>query len=357
MNTLFPSRRSSDLINPGEVEICNGVDENCDGLIDEGLTFDIYYADTDADTYGDAFNTTTTCDGAPFGYVSDNTDCDDTQSTVFPGGIEICDGLDNNCDGNFDEGTVSASITPAGTVQICRGTSTTLTANAGVGYTYQWFKNGNIIIGAVSSSFIATKAANYQVQVNSPEGCFALSSPTTVSVLASPNANISAPNGTSLCTSVKLKASYDATYTWQWRNAGVPIPGATSYLYFPTTAGSYTCTVTGATGCSRTSAAIVVTACKEGELTETTITETFDMFPNPTESEFVIELSLNTTAETGTVQLFNIMGEAVYTNSVAVNNGNISESIELNDSVPAGMYIVKVTVEGSEHTKQLILQK
>jgi len=344
-------------INPGASEICNAIDEDCDGIADDGLTFTTYFADTDADTYGDAFNTTTTCDGLPSGYVTDNTDCDDTQNTVYPGAVEICDGLDNNCDGNFDEGTVTASITPAGSVQTCKGVPTTLTANTGLGYTYQWFKNGNIIVGATASTYGANKPGNYQVQVNSPEGCFALSTPTVVSVLANPNANASAPNGTSLCTTVKLKVSYDATYTWQWKKDGTPIPGANNYLYFPTTAGSYTCLVTAATGCSRESNAIVVTACKEGETVEPIAEETFDMFPNPTESEFVIELSIITNATSADVQLFNIMGEVVYNNNVSVNNGNISESITLNDAVPAGMYIVKVTVDGKEFTKQLILQK
>jgi hypothetical protein len=44
-----------------------------------------YYADTDGDTYGDAFNLTVSCTGAPAGYVSDDTDCDDTNDTIYPG--------------------------------------------------------------------------------------------------------------------------------------------------------------------------------------------------------------------------------------------------------------------------------
>ena len=57
------------------------------------------------------------------------------------------------------------------------------------------------------------------------------------------------------------------------------------------------------------------------------------------------------------MQLLNIMGEIVYNNSVSVNNGSIIESIQLNDNVPSGMYIVKVVVDGTEYTKQLVLQK
>jgi len=66
-------------------------------MIDEnGLN--TYYEDTDNDGFGDAGSTTMACT-APSGYVSDNTDCDDTDDTVFPGATELCDGQDNDCNG------------------------------------------------------------------------------------------------------------------------------------------------------------------------------------------------------------------------------------------------------------------
>jgi subtilisin-like proprotein convertase family protein len=344
-------------INPGATEICNGIDDDCDGSIDEGLTFTTYYADVDGDTYGDAFNTTTTCDGMPTGYVANNTDCDDTQNTVYPGATEICDGLDNDCDGEFDEGTVTATVTPSGTITICKGVPTPLNANTGVGYTYQWFKNGNVIIGATGATYFATKPGNYQVQVNTPEGCFALSTPTLVQVNPQPNANISAPNGTSLCVTVKLKASYDATYTWQWYKDGSPIGGATSYLYIATTPGSYECVITNAYGCTRTTAALTVTACREGETVESVAVETFELYPNPTESIFTLDMELNTTEQEASVYIVNLIGEQVYAGTVGVDHGTVNTTITLDDEIAAGMYVVKVIVAEKEYTKQLIIQK
>ncbi|MBI4848652.1 MAG: M6 family metalloprotease domain-containing protein [Nitrospirae bacterium] len=70
-------------IHPGVTEICDGLDNNCDGNIDEGFGL----VDVDSDGY-------TTCAG----------DCDDNDPAVNPGAWEICDGKDNNCDGNVDEG-------------------------------------------------------------------------------------------------------------------------------------------------------------------------------------------------------------------------------------------------------------
>ena len=57
------------------------------------------------------------CD-LPFGYVSDSTDCDDTDTYIYPGAIEYCDGVDNNCDGVTDENTsIDASLFYADTDQ------------------------------------------------------------------------------------------------------------------------------------------------------------------------------------------------------------------------------------------------
>ena len=344
-------------VNPAATEICNTIDDDCDGTPDDGLLFTTYYADTDTDTYGDAFNTTSTCDVMPSGYVTDNTDCDDSQSTVYPGGTEICDGLDNDCDGDYDEGTVIATVTPAGAVTVCKNPGINLSSNTGIGYTYQWFKNGSPISGATSPIYHANKPGNYQVQVNIPEGCFALSVPTSISLNPSPNANIYAPYGTSLCAPIKLKVSYDATYTYQWKESGVPIVGEISWQYLPTTAGVYTCTITNAFGCSRTAIPVTVTACREEEIISTVFDISIELYPNPAENEFTLELVTNATDKFSSIQLFNIVGEEVYRQVAAVTNGKIQESILLDDAIPSGLYIVKIKLEEMEFTEQLVIQK
>jgi len=87
---------------PGNMESCDGLDNNCNNLVDEWVKA-TFYVDVDGDGWGDDLVTTEACD-PPEGYVAKPGDCDDNDGNTFPGAAEICDGADNNCNGLFDEG-------------------------------------------------------------------------------------------------------------------------------------------------------------------------------------------------------------------------------------------------------------
>ena len=97
---------------PGATEICDGDDEDCDGVVDEADASDAttWYADADGDGFGEASSATVAC-YAPTGHVATSSDCDDADATISPAASELCDGVDNDCDGTVDEASAADAAT------------------------------------------------------------------------------------------------------------------------------------------------------------------------------------------------------------------------------------------------------
>ena len=93
---------SSSSVSPGASETCDGVDSNCSGDESDALDISTWYADMDADGYGDFASTMDSCT-QPSGFLADASDCDDAAIDVNPGAVESCDGTDNNCSGDEDD--------------------------------------------------------------------------------------------------------------------------------------------------------------------------------------------------------------------------------------------------------------
>lgn len=99
---------SNNQIYPGATEVCNGFDDDCDGLTDENIGA-IWYADADADGYGNASVIVQSCT-QPSAYVVNADDCDDNNSAIYPNALEIINGLDDDCDGLVDDSTDVSSV-------------------------------------------------------------------------------------------------------------------------------------------------------------------------------------------------------------------------------------------------------
>ncbi|MFH1469319.1 MAG: MopE-related protein [Pseudomonadota bacterium] len=98
-------------IHPGAEEVWDGVDNDCDGAIDEdgGAPTYTWHHDGDGDGFGDPRDTLEETD-QPYGYVSNGTDCDDADPEVHPGADEVCDQVDDDCDGDVDEDDVCRNL-------------------------------------------------------------------------------------------------------------------------------------------------------------------------------------------------------------------------------------------------------
>ncbi len=94
-------------IHPNAIEVCDYVDNDCDGEIDEGFNDSCeritFYRDYDGDGYGD-IGVSIEEYQQPSGYVPDSRDCNDADPEIHPGATEICNGIDDNCNKDIDEG-------------------------------------------------------------------------------------------------------------------------------------------------------------------------------------------------------------------------------------------------------------
>ena len=95
-------------INPDATEVCNGLDDNCDQVVDPANTSGctVYYSDADSDGYGVSNLLQCACSPSGTFTATQGGDCKDSDAGINPGQTEICNSLDDNCNGQTDEGLI-----------------------------------------------------------------------------------------------------------------------------------------------------------------------------------------------------------------------------------------------------------
>ncbi|MBX7108742.1 MAG: hypothetical protein K1X61_08865 [Chitinophagales bacterium] len=321
----------------------------------------VFYADNDGDGFGDLM-TDTLAMFAPDGYVADHSDCNDQNANVNPLAADVCNLLDDNCNGQADENSFVAALSPAGTVEVCKGTDVTLFADTTAGLLYQWVRDGVLILNATGNSYTTSQQGSYQVKEINGFNCYSIAPPTTINTLSKPDAIITPAGSLDICTSgsVLLQANAGANLSYQWKKDGSKVNGATAQNYSATMAGVYKVVVTKKNGCKKTSpAATVIKTCRFITPGQVKPDEMLTVYPNPSDGDFMISVPFsqcNIPATIGgmvaSIRLMNSLGQTVYEEIIAPVNEVLTTSIPA-EALPNGSYVLQVLINGKNNTEQL----
>ncbi len=147
----------------------------------------------------------------------------------------------------------TVSITAGGTTTFCNGNNVSLSSSTLPGATYTWYNGATPITGATSSSYNATAAGSYSVQLSNV-GCNINSNSISVTVNPLPNVTVSTMGATTFCQGNTVQFSVPLGNSYQWQLNGNPISGATANFYIASASGNYNVVVTNtSTSCTNTS--------------------------------------------------------------------------------------------------------
>lgn len=165
-------------------EVCNGADDDCDGLVDDGLTESITIAADNVTTFckGGKVALTATHSGTSLQWQKDNVNIAGATGNVYTATAKgtytcITTGLCGMATSNSIEVIVNkkpkAEITAGGPTTFCEGGSVVLSANSGGGLSYQWYKGSTLLAGETSINYTATIAGNFKCRVTKiSTGCY-----------------------------------------------------------------------------------------------------------------------------------------------------------------------------------------
>lgn len=235
--------------------------------------------------------------------VSNAPNCNDTASVLV----------------DIDSSFTKTSINPTN-INICDGVNIKLfsTSSLGVGYKYQWLKDGALLADTNNSIVVNLKGV-YELKVTNPLGCVVTSNSSTVNTFSP----IPQPVISQLGTILSVAPIY-ATYQW-YRNGKV-IVGASSSAFTMSFDGDYSVAVTDVNGCENGSDIFKVQNLSINELSTE---KPYGIFPNPS-SDFIIVNA----QKSYLIKLCDLLG-----NSILESNSNVKMDIS---NLAAGVYCVQI---------------
>lgn len=283
-------------------------------------TSKVFYRDKDGDGYGNVSKKTIACT-APKGYVADSTDCNDNNASVHPGATEICDGIDNNCDGQIDEGCPGLPFLTINNVKVYESEGeATLTVRLS--------KKSNLPVSVFYFTYDGT----------------ATGFPWASTIDYKAKAGIlTIPTGSQTGT-IEIKIIND----------GIPEPDEYFYVYIP---GAFNATIADPQGRvtikDGTESSLQTPIAKESLQTKELPLAKLSVsaYPNPSNSSFTIVLQspVNTIA---TLRVIDAVGRVIETRAGLARNS----IIQIGDNYQPGLYYAEVVQEKQRVVVKLIKQ-
>lgn len=241
---------------------------------------------------------------------------------------------------------LTAQISPSGSFAICTGKAVRLSANEGLGYRYQWQRNGTAIVGATTLVLTPTEPGTYSVIIRS-NSCTAVSKPTQLlsalqqPVISTTDGTLISPKG-----SIRLTTITGEGMTYRWFLNDKAIATATGARLTASLPGKYTVEITQ-NGCSIMSPPLILTNVPYPTNTPATVPEilivkeNLSLFPNPAVHTLTVayasDNTYDLTAHIVTLDGVKLAGKLLYDNgSVFLNQFDVSE-------LPPGKYFIQVS--------------
>ena len=240
-----------------------------------------------------------------------------------------------------------ASITINGQIAVCNGQSTLLQANQGLGFTYQWSKNGVQLTTANSSSLVVSEQGTYSVEVTN--GSCISSVQTIITAGVTPVAPaISSLGSLVLCngSNVSLEGIFTSGINYQWTLNGDSIVNATSANYTADVAGIYCLVVSNSSGCRDTSNCMVVTNCVGFE---TLSSSDIALYPNPASQLLTMEITSN--HRIGSIEILDLQGRTIHVQAYNSSNGKYQIPVS---EISNGIYFISINTDQGNITKRFV---
>lgn len=254
------------------------------------------------------------------------------------------------------------------TATFCSGGSVLLKTSEDSKYAYTWKKDGVMIKGETGFNYKVSSTGNYSVLVTN--GTDTVTIETTIVTESKPIAVSIAPSDPIFCqdSSIVLKTNTGDEYVYQWRRNGITIPGANQKSYKTDKSGDYQVKIIqGACFDWSGITNVLLQSCIKSDSTlKTNNIEAKDdsllvrIFPNPNSGLFTIEINMEHLAENvaqAKVEMINAIGQVVFHKVTSFKKGYLNEHIELENSVPPGVYFLQVTIgDKIEKTRMMLVR-